>query len=260
MAGIEVENFLAALYTNASLRNEFLQRPDGVLDQFALTPLERQSLLKIDRPGLAVAGDFYGAARARYERWMHECINTVHAFDDLVDTEILRSASRELRHVFDQQRLLSDREEEHAPGVRDLVPFELGSRANQEYLLQDRLDAVAVNQIWLLLKDSALKNHLLLRCAAVRLADGGVQLRHLQDRQAGNYVAYIGLDQEGVGACQISVVISKEHPMQSWRYPLRPGTVVIVSAALQQEIEITERLSAGVDLAVLTYNTLAAIQ
>ncbi|MBI3230925.1 MAG: hypothetical protein HYZ45_12340 [Burkholderiales bacterium] len=64
MSSPALETFLARLYTDAELRQRFLQQPQMVALQAGLSTAEAQALEQIDRIGLQMAAHSFAAKRA----------------------------------------------------------------------------------------------------------------------------------------------------------------------------------------------------
>lgn len=67
MSSPQLEKFLAALYTDAALRQRFLQAPQQVALQAGLSNEEAQALTQIDRIGLQMAASSFARKRAAHK-------------------------------------------------------------------------------------------------------------------------------------------------------------------------------------------------
>lgn len=67
MSASLLERFLARLYTEAALREQFLKDPAAVARGFGLDEAAVQALAGIDRDGLVLAADSFERKRQRRE-------------------------------------------------------------------------------------------------------------------------------------------------------------------------------------------------
>ena len=68
MSARGVEAFLARLYSDAALRERFLQNEKIAMADLPLTEIEQAALLQIDRVGLQMAAVSYANKRAHHNR------------------------------------------------------------------------------------------------------------------------------------------------------------------------------------------------
>lgn len=68
MSSPALEAFLAALYTDAVVRERFFQDPEAATQHAGLSQAEVNTLADIDRVGLTMAAHSYADKRARHRR------------------------------------------------------------------------------------------------------------------------------------------------------------------------------------------------
>jgi hypothetical protein len=63
MSSPQFEAFLSALYTDARVRERFLENPDAEAARFGLTEAERRALQAVDLTGLELAAESFDRKR-----------------------------------------------------------------------------------------------------------------------------------------------------------------------------------------------------
>lgn len=259
MSGFEVEKCLAALYTHADLRQEFLHAPDQVLARFELTDGERDGLLHIDKVGLVVAGNCYGAKRAKYIQWMHALALTVQSFERLVATSLLKAAAEEmLAYRASHQRADAPAAIGQA-GVYDFLDWDTASSYSLDCLLQEQEGLSDVLGVWSRLKTSPLKNHHLLRCLALSVSEAGRGMNSHHDRP-GAYMTYLCMPSIALAPATEEVVLRVANDSGVTRkFSLKPENCVIVPAHMSQGFDEKEGEPALAPQ-VLVFKSLAAVE
>lgn len=237
MSAVAVENLLALLYTNPSVRKDFEAHPEEILAEQDLTSDERASLLAMDWPGLTLAGNGFGYKRWKANQWRHGEAYLFTAYDDLFAEDDLSPVRALFQRRIASQNVTTEKRRSTHPGmIWELLKVMPENQINHEHVLLENQRLAAVSALWRRLNALHLHTHYLIRAYFLRVTAGEPGPFEALHARPGACITYVPLS--GPGTPQAHVTAAMRDGQTICREPLRAGRCITYPADVAQRIDV----------------------
>lgn len=259
MSSTAVEDLMALLYTNQTVRQAFIHDPGPWLQRYELSRSEAESFLDMDWPGLTLAGNSFGYKRWKANQWRHARCYQFVAYEDVLPREVLQSIAGLARSSFCEGRWRRKKLKSTLPGETcDLLDAMPENQINYEHLLLEA-DATfePLKQAWRRVTQLACHQHYLIRAYLFRADSETVTSSGALHPRPGSATVYIPLIDSPPGEGRLSVYALQNNGDLVCENALSAGAMIAYPSDVVQGIRPARGASLGANL-TLCFKTLCA--
>jgi hypothetical protein len=238
MSSIAVEDLMALLYTNQSVRQAFIRNPRPWLARYELSESESASFLEMDLPGLTLAGNSFGYKRWKANQWRHARCYQFLAYSNVLSSTNLNSVADLASSSFCEHRWRRRKLKSTLAGETcDLLDVMPENQINFEHVLLEADDSFEpLKRAWRQITQLACHQHYLIRAYLFKARTETVTTPSALHPRPGSATVYIPLPTRAPRETAMMAYALQNNGELIREDEMNPGTMIVYPSDVVQGI------------------------